>query len=58
MSRSSPPFERPGDFTEDACNESNYGLEGVLKGARYQDAQAAKVSKTLKWSASGSAVAG
>jgi hypothetical protein len=46
--RATHPFERPGDFAEDACNESNYGLEGVLKGARYQDAQAAKVSKTLK----------
>jgi hypothetical protein len=42
------PVERPGDFAEYACHESNHGLEGVLKGARYQDAQAAKASKTLK----------
>jgi hypothetical protein len=24
---------------EYACHEANYGLEGVLKGARYQDKQ-------------------
>jgi hypothetical protein len=33
---------------EYACHESNYGLEGVLKGARYQDAQAEKATKTPK----------
>jgi hypothetical protein len=30
---------------EYACHESNYGLVGVLKGARYQDAQAGKTQK-------------
>ena len=30
---------------EYACHEANYGLEGVLKGARYQDAQAGKTQK-------------
>jgi len=30
---------------EYACHEGNYALEGVLKGARYQDAQAAKTQK-------------
>jgi hypothetical protein len=30
---------------EYACHEGNYALEGVLKGARYQDAQAAAKSK-------------
>ena len=30
---------------EYACHEANYALEGVLKGARYQDAQAAKPQK-------------
>jgi hypothetical protein len=33
---------------EYACHEANYGLEGVLKGARYQDAQAEKTPKTPK----------
>jgi hypothetical protein len=30
---------------EYACHESNYGLEGVLKGARYEDRQKAKTQK-------------
>ncbi len=30
---------------EYACHENNYGLEGVLKGARYQDRQAVKTPK-------------
>jgi len=30
---------------EYACHEANYGLEGVLKGARYQDREAAKTQK-------------
>jgi hypothetical protein len=30
---------------EYACHESNYGLEGVLKGARYEDQQKAKTPK-------------
>jgi len=30
---------------EYACHEANYGLEGVLKGARYQDREAAKTEK-------------
>ena len=30
---------------EYACHESNYGLEGVLKGARYEDQQKAKTQK-------------
>ncbi len=30
---------------EYACHESNYGLEGVLKGARYEDVQKAKTQK-------------
>ena len=27
---------------EYACHEANYGLEGVMKGARFQDKSAAK----------------
>ena len=30
---------------EYACHESNYGLEGVLKGARYEDQQKTKTQK-------------
>ena len=30
---------------EYACHESNYGLEGVLKGARYEDQQKSKTQK-------------
>ena len=30
---------------EYACHEANYGLEGVLKGARYQEREAAKTPK-------------
>jgi hypothetical protein len=30
---------------EYACHESNYGLEGVLKGARYEDLQKSKTQK-------------
>jgi len=30
---------------EYACHENNYGLEGVLKGARYQDKQAGQTQK-------------
>ena len=30
---------------EYACHESNYGLEGVLKGARYEDQQKMKTQK-------------
>jgi hypothetical protein len=30
---------------EYACHEANYGLEGVLKGARYQDKQSGKTEK-------------
>jgi hypothetical protein len=30
---------------EYACHESNYGLEGVLKGARYEDQQKVKTQK-------------
>ena len=30
---------------EYACHESNYGLEGVLKGARYEDQQKGKTQK-------------
>jgi hypothetical protein len=30
---------------EYACHESNYGLEGVLKGARFEDQQKLKTQK-------------
>jgi hypothetical protein len=30
---------------EYACHEANYGLEGVLKGARYQDRQKEKTQQ-------------
>ena len=33
---------------EYACHEANYGMEGVLKGARYQDREAAKTEKEKK----------
>jgi len=33
---------------EYACHEANYGMEGVLKGARYQDREAAKTEKDKK----------
>jgi hypothetical protein len=40
------PMKRTDELIyEYACHESNYGLEGVLKGARYEDQQKVKTQK-------------